>query len=111
VADRSNSRLQIFDQDGKFIAEWRQFGRPSSVYIDKSDTIYVADSQSDDKSNPGFKQGIRIGSAKDGKVVSFIPLTDPAVGSSEELAADEHGNIYAGFTAAGKIAVRKFVKN
>jgi sugar lactone lactonase YvrE len=111
VADRPNSRIQIFDQDGNFIAEWRQFGRPSSVYIDKNDTIYVADSQSDAKTNPGFKQGIRIGSVKDGKVAGFIPLTDASVGSAEELAADDQGNVFAGFTAAGKMALRKFVKN
>ena len=111
VGDRSNSRVQIFDQGGHFIAEWKQFGRPSSVYIDKNDTIYVADSQSDDKTNPGFKQGIRIGSVKDGKVLAFIPLTDAAIGSAEELAADDQGNVFAGFTAKGKMAVRKFVKN
>jgi sugar lactone lactonase YvrE len=108
VGDRSNSRIQIFDQDGNLIAEWKQFGRP---FIDKNDTIYVADSQSDEKTNLGFKQGIRIGSVKDGKVTAFIPLTDPAIGSAEELAADDQGNIFAGFTAAGKTAVRKFVKN
>jgi hypothetical protein len=60
-------------------ADWKLFGRPSSVYIDKNDTIYVADSQSDDKTNPDFKQGIRIGSVKDGKVLAFIPLTDEAI--------------------------------
>ncbi len=111
VGDRSNSRIQIFDQDGKFIAEWKEFGRPSSVYIDKNDTIYVADSQSDDKTNPGFKQGIRIGSVKDGKVAAFIPLTDPSIGSAEEVTADDQGNIFAGFTAVGKTAVRKFQMN
>jgi NHL repeat len=111
VADRSNSRIQIFAQDGKFIAEWKQFGRPSSIYIDKNDMIYVADSQSDDKTNPGFKQGIRIGSVKDGKVSAFIPLTDPSVGSSEEMAVDDEGNVFAGFTAPDKIALRKFVKH
>jgi sugar lactone lactonase YvrE len=111
VGDRSNSRIQIFDQSGNFIAEWKQFGRPSSVYIDNNDMIYVADSQSDDKTNPGFKQGIRIGSVKDGKVLAFIPLTDAATGSAEELAVDDQGNVFAGFTAKGKMAVRKFVKN
>jgi sugar lactone lactonase YvrE len=111
VGDRSNSRVQIFDQGGNFIAEWKQFGRPSSVSIDKNDTIYVADSQSDDKTNPGFSQGIRIGSVKDGKVTAFIPLRDPAIGSAEELAVDDQGVVYAGFTAQGKMAVRKFVKN
>ena len=46
VGDRSNNRIQIFDQDGKFLAEWKQFGRPSGVFIDRNDTIYVADSES-----------------------------------------------------------------
>ena len=54
---------------------------------------------------------IRIGSVKDGTVAAFIPLTDSEVGSAEEIAVDDQGNLFAGFTAAGKIAVRKFVKN
>ena len=29
VADRGNMRIQILDQDGKFIDEWKQFSRPS----------------------------------------------------------------------------------
>src|SRR5215831_14951557 len=49
VADRVNSRLQIFDPDGNFLAEWKQFGRPSAVFIDRNDVIYVADSQTEDK--------------------------------------------------------------
>jgi DNA-binding beta-propeller fold protein YncE len=109
VADRANNRIQIFDPNGKLLAEWKQFGRPSSVYIDKNDTIYVADSQSTDKTNPGFKPGIRIGSAQDGKVMAFIPLTDPALGSAEEVTADDQGNIFAGFTE--KRLLKKFVKN
>ena len=72
VGDRANSRIQIFDQDGKFLAEWKQFGRPSGVFIDKGDTIYVADSESNNTQNPG-KRGLRIGSAKDGKVTALIP--------------------------------------
>jgi sugar lactone lactonase YvrE len=111
VGDRSNNRVQVFDQNGTFVAEWKQFGRPSSVTIDKNDTIYVTDSQSDDKTNPEFKPGIRVGSVKDGKVVAFIPLTDPAIGAAEEIAVDDQGNLFAGFTAKGKIAVRRFVKN
>jgi DNA-binding beta-propeller fold protein YncE len=73
VGDRANSRIQIFDQDGKFLAEWKQFGRPSGVFIDKGDMIYVADSESNNTQNPGFKRGLRIGSAKDGKVTTLIP--------------------------------------
>ena len=93
VGDRQNNRIQIFDQDGKFIAQWFQFGRPSGMYIDpRTDTLYVADSESRDGRtntgafalpqtgygyNLGIRRGIRIGSAKDGTVKGFIP--DPAL--------------------------------
>jgi DNA-binding beta-propeller fold protein YncE len=97
VADRSNSRIQIFDQEGKFLAEWRQFGRPSGVFITKDDTIYVADSNSNDKVNPPFKQGIRIGSVKDGKVVAYIP-EHVELQALEGVAADDAGNVYGGYT-------------
>ena len=108
VADRANNRIQIFDPDGKFIAEWKQFGRPSDVAIDKNDTIYVADSQSTPAINPGFKQGIRIGSAKDGKVTAFVPEPSAEAGAPEGVGFDDAGNVYAGWT--GKMAVRRYTK-
>jgi sugar lactone lactonase YvrE len=103
VADRSNSRIQIFDQNGKFVAEWKQFGRPSGLFIDKNDMIYVADSQSNAKQNPGFKRGIRIGSVKDGKVTAMIPFEEPNPDGNtnngiEGVAADPAGNVYGGQT-------------
>jgi mono/diheme cytochrome c family protein/streptogramin lyase len=45
VGDRWNNRLSIFDQDGRFLAAWTQFGRPSGVFIDRNDVLYVADSE------------------------------------------------------------------
>jgi len=108
VADRANNRIQIFEPDGKFIAEWKQFGRPSDVVIDKNDMIYAADSQSTATNNPGFKQGIRIGSVKDGKVTAFIPEPSPEAGAPEGVGVDDAGNVYAGWTA--KMAVRRYVK-
>ena len=44
-------------------------------------------------------------------VTVFIPLVDPALGSAEEIAVDDQGNILAGFTAIGKMTLKKFVKN
>jgi NHL repeat-containing protein len=101
VGDRVNNRIEIFDQDGKFIAEWYQFGRPSGIYITKDDTIYVADSESgpDQGANeiPGWNKGIRIGSAKTGKVTAFIedmePLTRDHSGA-EGVGVDAEGNVY-----------------
>lgn len=103
VADRANSRIQIFDQDGRFLDQWKQFGRPSGVFIDKNDTIYVADSQSNATLNPGFKRGIRVGNAKDGKVTALIPFVEPDPDKNnnagmEGVTADAKGNIYGGET-------------
>jgi DNA-binding beta-propeller fold protein YncE len=108
VADRANNRIQIFESDGKFVAEWKQFGRPSDVTIDKNDMIYVADSQSSTTNNPGFKQGIRIGSVKDGKVTAFIPELSAEAGASEGVGVDDAGNVYGGWVE--KMTVRRFVK-
>jgi DNA-binding beta-propeller fold protein YncE len=111
VADRSNNRIQVFDQDGKFLVEWKQFGRPSGVFIDAGDTIYVADSESNTTQNPGFRRGLRIGSAKDGRVVALIPDpepvkegTGPGTGSAAEgVAADADGNVYGAEVDARKL--------
>ncbi len=112
VADRGNNRIQIFDADGKYLTEWKQFGRPSAVYIDASDTLYVSDHRSDSKLNPGMRRGIRVGSAKDGTVRSHIP----GVGAEPEkenvpegIAADGKGAIYGAEVALK--SVTKFVRN
>jgi len=115
VGDRNNNRIQIFDQDGKFIAEWKQFSRPSGVYIDKNDNIYVADSESVSvsRNHDGWKRGIRIGSAKDGKVTAFIPDPEPdpekvITSAAEGVAADGRGNVYG--AEVGTRALKRYVK-
>ena len=110
VADRGNNRIQIFDQDGNFIAQWHQFGRPSGIFISKDDTLYSVDSQSDEMTNPGVKRGIRIGSAKDGSVKYFIPdpNTNPAIALAEGVSTDAKGDIYA--AGVSSMGLHKFVK-
>ena len=117
VADRANDRIQIIEAEGRFIAEWSQFGRPSEIAIGKNDKIYVADSQSESNDpkrptyNPGFEQGIRIGSAKDGNVVAFIPIPPPpdaATNAPEGVAADASGSVYGADVVLKD--VRKYVK-
>jgi sugar lactone lactonase YvrE len=103
VADRGNNRIQVFDKDGNFVAQWTQFGRPSGLDIDSKDTLYVAD-------NTALTGGIRIGSAKDGSVTAFIPDADqdPKHGAAEDVAVDPSGNLYAAETL--RQSVKKFVK-
>jgi len=45
VADRENARIQIFDPDGHFIAQWKsaELGRPWGVQIGPDNLLYVAD--------------------------------------------------------------------
>jgi streptogramin lyase len=112
VGDRNNNRIQIFDQDGKFIDQWRQFSRPSGIFIDKRDVIYVADSESNSvRPNPGFKRGMRVGSAKDGSVTAFIPdpvETATTTSAAEGVAVNSKGVIY-GAEVANK-DVKMYVK-
>lgn len=99
IADRDNNRIMIWDQDGNYIDQWTQFGRPSGVYIDHTDTIYVADSESWGPENPGWKKGIRIGSAKTGQVHYFledIESRDFEHSGAEGIGVDSLGNVYGG---------------
>jgi sugar lactone lactonase YvrE len=108
VGDRSNNRIQIFDKEMNYLDSWKHFGRPSGITILKDDTMFVADSESGiplpgpkqsfegegtQYRNVGWKQGVRIGSARDGSLRMFIDATNP-----EGMAADELGNVFAGLT-------------
>lgn len=113
VADRSNNRVQLFDDNGEFLASWTQFGRPSGIFFDRNDRIYVADSESDDIQNPGWEMGIRIGDARSGWVDEFILFPwgdprDPAGNGAEFVAVDSGGNIYGGEPRPRQL--RKYVR-
>lgn len=61
VGDRQNARVQIFDQNGKFLEMWAGLGKPYGLYIAKDDTLYVGDAD-----------GGTITIAKNGKPVDVI---------------------------------------
>jgi streptogramin lyase len=113
VADRGNSRIQIFDQDGQHLATWTQFGRPSGLFIDASDVLYATDSESNTRRNPGWRRGIYIGSVRDGWVTGFIPDPEPNIDASatsgaEGVAVDAEGNVYG--AEVGPMTLRRFVR-
>jgi sugar lactone lactonase YvrE len=97
VADRGNMRVQIFDQDGKLLDSWKQFSRVSGMFI-RNDTLYAIDSETTAVNHPGWRKGVRIGSATDGKVMYFIPghqTDNPDGAAGEGIAVDAAGTIYA----------------
>jgi len=135
VADRSNNRIQILDAETyKTLDTWYQFSRLSGITIDKNDIIYGADSESGSVNPPhgAWMRGIRIGSARDGKITAFIPdptsvgetfsmvdgkpvmkKADGAPGATgtwaaEGVAVDAAGNIYG--AEVGPRAVKKYTR-
>jgi hypothetical protein len=126
VGDRGNNRIKIFDQDMKLLDTWYQFSRPSGIFIDKDDNIYVADSESGgvDRTRTNWTRGIRIGSAKDGVVKYLIPDPLPiceqgqrstpeavcmtSTSAAEGVAVDAKGNIYG--AEVGPRALKKYVR-
>jgi sugar lactone lactonase YvrE len=135
VADRSNNRIQILDGESyKTLDTWYQFSRLSGIFIDRNDMLYGADSESGSVNPPHYmwKRGIRIGSARDGKVTAFIPdpshqgLTYEEVDgkvvpkmegggkppggtlAAEGVAVDSQGNIYG--AEVGPRKLQRYVK-
>jgi DNA-binding beta-propeller fold protein YncE len=116
VADRSNNRIQIYDQDLNLLETgWEQYSRISGLSIDKNDMLYAADSESGSV-NPAhgeWKRGIRIGSirdGRDGKIRYFIP--DPSTAArgtlaAEGVAVDAAGNVFG--AEVGPSQIRRYV--
>lgn len=96
VADRGNARIQIFNRDGKFIAAWKQFGRPSGLYI-HGDRLYAIDADSTPATHPGgWEKGVWIGSIAKALPDGFVP--DAAAGEGVVVAPD--GNMYGAVNVA-----------
>jgi streptogramin lyase len=95
VCDRGNKRLQVFDQDGKYLDQMTQFGAPASIFITKDDVMFVAASEPENR--------VTIGTT-DGKVLDKIEGLHYPHG----IAVDGSGAIYVA-ESFGK-AVLKFVK-
>lgn len=114
IGDRSNNRVIIVDQDFRHLASWYHFSRPSGLFIDANDMLYVADSESGSVApeRKEWLRGIRIGSARDGKIVAFIPDPDvnaQGTSAAEGVAVDARGTIYA--AEVGPRALKRYVRN
>ena len=94
VADRGNTRIQLFDQDGTYLDQWTHFGPPWGLFITSDDMLYVVDG-----SNRLF-----IANTRDGRIVDRIEgLNNP-----HAVAVDKQGAIYIAEIDGN--SVKKFVK-
>jgi len=95
IGDRRNHRIQIYDQEGRFLDQWTHFGSASGIFIDANDAIYVMDTQTGirpswitDHPDPERGSGVWIGDARTGRIRDFLPA------EAEFVAVDRSGNIY-----------------
>lgn len=117
VADRSNNRLQVFDQEGKLLEHgWEQFSRLSGIWIDSQDVLYGTDSESGSvaPARKAWKRGIRVGRLREGlnaKITAFIPdlaENPPSTSAAEGIAVDRDGRIYG--AEVGARALKRYVR-
>jgi hypothetical protein len=94
VGDRINQRIQVFDQNGRFLAVWPAI-MASGITITPDDVVYVADYQ--------LRQGVVIARASDFEEIGFI---DGPMG--EGVAVDAAGNVYVGEVLPRNL--KKFVR-
>jgi DNA-binding beta-propeller fold protein YncE len=111
ICDRENNRIQIFDENGKFLNQWTDLLRPTDVFIDKDDIVYVSE----------LTQRVSIFTL-DGKVILRLGSMDKDYTKSlfvapHTLSVDSKGDLYVGEVAMtiGKIdrgtrVVQKFVR-
>ena len=90
LVDRENSRIQIFDDKGKFITQWTDLFRPTDVFIDDEGAIYISE----------LCKRISI-FAIDGKLLSRWgneghDVNDPLFVAPHAIAVDSNGDIYVG---------------
>jgi DNA-binding beta-propeller fold protein YncE len=95
VADRSNKRIQVFDQEGKYLDQMTQFGAPAAIFITKDDTLYVAAGAPENRVTIGTKEG---------KILDRIE----GLNAPHWVAVDSSGAVYVA-EVAGQ-ALLKFVK-
>jgi len=43
LADRENNRIQIFDAQGELLNQWTDLNRPTDLFIDAEETVYISE--------------------------------------------------------------------
>jgi peptidylamidoglycolate lyase len=99
VADRSNSRIQIFDKDGRFIASWKssELGRPWGLAFGHDGDVYMVDGGDLLKRPPDHARILRID--LDGHILekwSSFGNQDGQIYWGHDIAVGNNGDVFVG---------------
>ena len=107
VCDRENDRIQIFDPDGEYLAEWTDTQRPTHIVFDRQGRAYVSElwwhkGQTSQRHGPITvpRHGRTSVFDKDGKLLARWGTPDAVAPGSfvapHGLAVDSKGDVYVG---------------
>ena len=108
VADRNSGRIQLFDQQGKFLEQWTNLIMPWGLWISRQDELWVCGSSPQwwrkDGGYPPPKDQLFMRFSTDGKLQQLWTVPLGADGREQPgdcnwlhaVALDSHGNLYAG---------------
>ncbi|MEE4160865.1 MAG: peptidyl-alpha-hydroxyglycine alpha-amidating lyase family protein [Woeseiaceae bacterium] len=97
VADRSNSRVQVFDREGSFLAEWPRddVGRPYGLDVDADTNVFVVDGGDQPKSPPDRSRAMRLSRAGSVEVVfGRFGNYDGQFQMGHDIAVGDDGAVY-----------------
>jgi peptidylamidoglycolate lyase len=110
VADRSNARVQIFDQSGKFLDQWQsaQLGRPYAAAPGQSNRVFIADG-GDQPAAPPNRAGVAVVNTNGQLIMRFgrFGNYDGQFQLAHDIAVAKDGTVYV-VDAWGQ-RVQKFV--
>jgi peptidylamidoglycolate lyase len=114
VADRGNSRIQVFDAEGKFVKSWSsdELGRPWSLAMGQDNLLYVVDGGDARADQPaqGIQQLLKLDLS--GKILatwSRFGNYDGQIYWGHDVAVGKDGAVYVGDVSHG-MRVQKFIQ-
>jgi peptidylamidoglycolate lyase len=110
VADRSNARVQVFDQSGKFLDQWQgpELGRPYAAAAGQKSRVFIADGGDQPKAPPD-RAGVAVVDADGHLITRFgrFGNYDGQFRLAHDIAVAKDGAVYV-VDARGQ-RVQKFV--
>ena len=112
VADRGNSRVQVFDADGEFLSEWKseEIGRPWGVDVAADGNVVVADGG--DLTNTAYDRNGALLMTPEGGILERWGSYGSQDGQfywAHDIAAGPDGSVYVVDVNAG-MRVQKFTR-